>query len=76
MEVKARSWSIDTLTWTTYCNHMKRPKVNVIKVRVDDTMFARWTRAAEMSGMSLSEWLRMRAEGTAIVQVIEPKRAA
>lgn len=46
-----------------------------LKIMVDRATKASWDRAAKQSGLSLSEWLRVRANGTAIVAA-DPVRKA
>lgn len=67
---------LDTVWRFCYHSTMKRSKDETLRVRLDPSTMKLWRAAATQSGLSLSQWVRMRCNGVAVVVAHTPRQAA
>lgn len=51
----------------------KATKERAVRIRVSDPMYEQWLEAAQASGITLSQWIRMRVCGVTI-EAIPPRK--
>lgn len=59
--------AIDTLVGQSYQWRMRNQKERVVRVRINTAQLDAWTAAAQHSGLTLSQWIRIRCNGTEVV---------